>query len=310
MIHESLLAFAAGVLIFISPCILPMIPFYLSFLGGNVSGENGEKKSGYILKVLLFIAGFSLVFVTIGVLTGLLTMAFSSIRFWLNLVFGILVIILGLHMTGIITILFLDTTKRLTIPVEKVNYPVALLLGMGFAAGWTPCVGPVLGSIIGLAASDATMFKGALLLSLFSIGLGLPLFITALLVERIKPLLDWLAKHAKIIKMISGLFIIGIGILIITGAVSSMTRLAVTMAQQMESYPVISNIAAGTVILVPGSLLALGAMLSFRKNGQVKTGTVVSGSLALALVVISILTAAGIIPVAGWIASWLTWSGL
>jgi len=219
-------AFAAGLLSFLSPCVLPLIPAYLSFMTGLTSSElAGEERSTarVMVPALLFVAGFSLVFVGLGASASVLGQFLVEYREIVGKVGGLLVIAFGVFMLGIIKLPWLYGEARVDMGASrKFGRAAALVMGMSFAAGWTPCVGPILAAILGLAGTSGDAAKGALLLLAYSLGLGVPFLLVALLFDRSRPLLRWLNKHSLVINRIAGVMLVLIGLLIFTGRLGAL----------------------------------------------------------------------------------------
>ncbi len=232
MANISLLAaFTAGIISFISPCVLPLIPGYLSFISGVSVEEmkSGEKKS-YVLKkvslnTIFFILGFSIVFQALGALAPFVGQFLGSKILLFNKIAGIILIIFGLHITGVFRIPFLNYEKRFHTRSKPLGILGSFVVGLAFALGWTPCIGPILSSIWTLAAQQNTMGKGILLLSSYSLGLGIPFFITAVSFNALLGVFGWVKKHFRTIEIVSGLFLIAIGILIFFGSFNYLTGL-------------------------------------------------------------------------------------
>jgi cytochrome c-type biogenesis protein len=216
-----LTAFAAGVLSFLSPCVLPLIPGYLSFLTGMTTAELAEEDhpaARTLAPALLFVLGFSIVFVALGASASVAGQFLSQYRVVVERIAGIVVIAFGVLMLGVIKVPWLYGEARADLSGSRAfGRGTAVVMGMAFAAGWTPCVGPILGSILALAASTADVAKGALLLLAYSFGLGLPFVAVALLLGRVTPLLKWLSRHSIVINRVAGAILIVVGLLIATG---------------------------------------------------------------------------------------------
>ena len=214
-------AFVAGLLSFISPCVLPIVPAYLSFMTGLTANElaDGDVPIRTILTpALLFVAGFSLLFVAYGASASLLGQFLREYRELVTYAAGVVVIAFGVLMTGWIKVPWLYGEARFGLEKSRAfGKGAAFVMGMAFAAGWTPCVGPILGSILALAATTGSASQGALLLLVYSIGLGLPFILTALLFGRLKGVLRWVGRHSLVINRVGGLILIAVGILILTG---------------------------------------------------------------------------------------------
>ncbi len=206
-------AFAAGIISFLSPCVLPLVPAYLSYLVSGADGENVRKT--LLLRSLLFILGFSLVFIVLGASASLLGRALSSHRTVLREFSGVAMIFFGLHLVGILRIDWLYREKRLEYnPKSKATTLSALLLGVVFAAGWTPCIGPILSSILVYASSVETVNQGTLLLAVYSLGLGVPFFVSALLAQGLGFKLSGFNRFLPYITKGSGVLMIILGYLI------------------------------------------------------------------------------------------------
>lgn len=215
-------ALGAGVMSFFSPCILPLIPSYVSFITGTSLTELTERsgtrelRRKIITSSLLFILGFSVIFILLGVSASLVGSILQDYQHWISRIGGIFIVFMGLYLMGIINIPFLDREKRLHLNKNPVNYWVAPLAGVVFAAGWTPCVGPILGSILFYAGSTASVGKGIILLSFYSLGLAIPFFLSSLALEAFMRRYKALRKHMRLVSVISGGILVGMGILLIT----------------------------------------------------------------------------------------------
>ena len=220
-----LVCFSAGFLSFISPCILPLIPSYLAFISGVSIEEltQGNFKSarlGVILNSVLFILGFSLVFIAFGASATFIGKILLQNKRIIEIIGGIIIIILGIHFTGLIRFKFLEREKTIHLTKKPLGYLGSFLVGTAFAAGWTPCVGPILASILTLAASTQNVMKGIIMLSFYSLGLGIPFFIAGLLIHKFFVYFKTIRKHFKVITVIGGIFLILIGIMLLSGAFS------------------------------------------------------------------------------------------
>ncbi|MCM8769992.1 MAG: cytochrome c biogenesis protein CcdA [Candidatus Omnitrophica bacterium] len=207
------LAFLAGLASFVSPCLLPLIPAYISFLSGQAVSKPAERKTfspQVLASALLFVLGFTVIFSTMGASATYLGKLILRNRQILRVIGGSLVVIFGLHLTGLFRLRRLDQERRLPFPRAGGLFR-AFLLGSVFALGWTPCVGPILSSILVLAATESTVWRGWLLLTTYSLGLGIPFLITAVIIERATNLFRRLSRHSHLIEVVSG------GLLIITG---------------------------------------------------------------------------------------------
>lgn len=211
---DYFISFLEGIITFISPCLLPMLPIYISYFTGQNNDNN--RKSTFI-NALGFVAGFTIVFVLLGAFAGTLGGFFREYRNIVNIVSGIIVIIFGLNFIGIIKIPFLNTNRQFKMKSVNMGFLSAMLFGVIFSIGWTPCVGAFLGSALMLAASSGESLKGILMLLSYSLGLGVPFILSALLINRLKSTFDFIKRNYKVINIISGGLLIVVGILMITG---------------------------------------------------------------------------------------------
>jgi cytochrome c-type biogenesis protein len=218
-----LVAFFAGLLSFLSPCVLPLVPSYVGFITGMTLPEVTGRRRTALTHALLFVAGFSLVFVLLGASATALGRALNYYQVWLQRVGGVLIILFGLLCLGAFKVGLLTGERRIHLERKPVGYLGSLLVGMAFAAGWTPCIGPVLGGILGLAATANDVTRGMQLLAAYSAGLALPFLIAAVAVESF---LDWFQRFRRFlpwVMRVSGVMLIVIGVLLVTG---EFTRLA------------------------------------------------------------------------------------
>ena len=213
-----LVAFAAGVLSFASPCVLPLVPAYIGHMV-TVSGARPGNPSRFIslLHAAAFVAGFSLIFIGFWSSIGLVGFLFLDNARYMRELGGAVLIFMGLHLLGVINIGFLNREYSVGPGRnEKTGYPRSLLMGMTFAAGWTPCIGPVLGSIIGLAIIEGSVAEGALLLAVYSAGLGVPFLIVALTADSISARLKKLRWLTALVPAVSGALVVTVGVLMLT----------------------------------------------------------------------------------------------
>lgn len=218
-----LVAFAGGLLSFLSPCVLPLVPSYLGFLTGMSLGEMTTRRRAALGHAVLFVAGFTIVFVALGAGATALGRALRVYDVWLTRVGGVFIIFFGLVLLGVIRIPGLMREQRLHIENKPLGYLGSLLVGMVFGAGWTPCIGPILGGILGLAATEADLGRGIGLLLAYSAGLAVPFLAAAAAMDRF---LDWFKafrKHLGVIEKVSGALLVLVGVLLVSG---QFTRLA------------------------------------------------------------------------------------
>jgi len=212
-------ALVAGLLSFFSPCVLPLVPIYLGYMTGTaVSGLNESQRLRTLGHALFFVLGFGLLFVLLGATAGLLGSLLYPILPYLTKIGGVILIVFGMHMTGLLTIPFLNMEKRIELGEQpRNNYWTSLLIGVIFAAGWTPCVGPVLTAILILAADSQTAASGAGLLAVYALGLGLPFLGVAGLVDVAVPALRRMGRYLRIVSVAGGILLIAMGFLMVTG---------------------------------------------------------------------------------------------
>ncbi len=222
-------AFTAGLLSFLSPCVLPLVPVYLASLVGPELFD--AKRTGRRLPIFLhslsFVLGFSLVFTTMGAIAGLTGFAINPSLALLNKISGSLLIAFGLFLLAALKIPWLNYEKRLSPSLgNTTGYLRSFLIGASFSLVWTACVGPILGGILAIALNTATAWHGAYLLAIYSLGLGLPFLVIGLAFDSLLPLLRRIQRYTRIIHVVSGLLLITIGVLVLTGQISWFSTLA------------------------------------------------------------------------------------
>lgn len=223
-----LAAFLAGLVSFLSPCVLPLVPGYVSLISGVGVEELKAQEAQVLRKVMLnsiaFIIGFSIVFITLGAISTEIGQLASQYKSTLARVAGVIIILFGLHLTGILPIKFLYADKRLH-GVKGGSTPWgAFVIGFAFAFGWTPCVGPILGSILGLAAAQNSVSKGILLLTVYSLGLAVPFLLAALGIERFMKFYGGFRRHMHIVEVGSGALLMALGVLLVLGKFTMLAR--------------------------------------------------------------------------------------
>jgi len=215
------LAFIAGVASFLSPCVLALVPAYIGYLGGRAAGGEGgiNKRLTTFTHGIAFVLGFSAVFVILGVAASALGGLLYDVRIWLGRLGGFIVIVFGLHMMGVLRIPFLEYDTRLQkMPDPKMGYLSSALMGVFFSAGWSPCVGPVLGAILTLAMNGGSISKGVIMLSSYSAGLAIPFLIAALGIGWVTTILRRYNKVMRYTEVIMGGLMVIIGGMLLTGA--------------------------------------------------------------------------------------------
>ena len=210
------LAFGAGMLSFLSPCVLPLVPIYLGYLSGAAVTPQGVivQRGQVMTHALVFVLGFTTIFVAIWSALFALTQFLD--KFLLAHISGVILIIFGINMLGIIKLPFLYQEARVQVRMNELGYPRSFLTGMAFAAGWTPCVGPMLSLILGAATQTQTAFEGTGLLLMYSAGLGVPFLVTAFALDSMVTRLKGLNKYLHTIEVVSGVILIIVGILLLT----------------------------------------------------------------------------------------------
>ena len=212
---ELFVAFGAGLISFLSPCVLPLIPGYISYISGNSLSELIEKKNVNLAPIILFTLGFSIIFIIFGAASTFLGQVLLQNSYELRIAAGLLIVILSLHIIGIINIKFLNYEKRIETKTNT-NFYSPILIGMAFAFGWTPCIGPILGSILVLAATEENINKGILLLISYSLGLALPFILSGYLIQKFLIFSKNFKKNINLISKIGGITLLITGILILT----------------------------------------------------------------------------------------------
>ncbi|HVT41005.1 MAG TPA: cytochrome c biogenesis protein CcdA [Gemmatimonadaceae bacterium] len=211
-----LIAFSAGLLSFLSPCVLPLIPSYVTFITGLSLEDVTRARRTALIHSLLFISGFTLIFLALGATATLLGRLLLSNRVWISRVGGVLVIVFGLYLLGVLNIGAFMRERRVHIAEKPVGYLGTVIVGIAFGAGWSPCLGPILGAILTYTASAASLSRGLLLLLCYSLGLAVPFLVAALAVERF---LELFARHkAKMIwvNRLAGALLVFVGVLMVT----------------------------------------------------------------------------------------------
>ena len=218
---ELIVAFGAGLVSFLSPCVLPLIPGYISYISGSSLSELIEKKEINLIPIILFTLGFSIVFIIFGAASTFLGQVLLQNSYEIRIAAGLLIIILSLHIIGIINIKFLNYEKRIETKTNSRFYS-PLLIGMAFAFGWTPCIGPILGSILVLAATEESINRGILLLIFYSLGLALPFILSGYLIQKFLIFSKNFKKNINLVSKIGGFILLITGILILTNQLQAL----------------------------------------------------------------------------------------
>ena len=237
MLIKSLLAFGAGFISFLTPCVLPIIPGYISYITGKDLEEVDKNKKTVLAKTILFSLGFSFVFIILGAAASALGNALIFFSKELRVVAGLIIIVFSLQMLGILNFTFLSTEKRFqTTTNYKDNLAFPFIAGAAFAFGWTPCIGPVLGSIIALSAAEATISKGVLLLSFYSLGLAIPFILSGYYMSRFLNSKKGYGKYYGIITKSGG------SILLITGLLITTNQIQVISYYILTTFPILATL--------------------------------------------------------------------
>lgn len=214
------MTFIEGILTFISPCILPMLPIYFLYLAGESDLDKTfiySRKNRLLINSIGFVIGFTIVFVVLGATVTSLGHFLTNHRNLLEKISGLIMILFGLNFTGILKIGLLNREKKMDFKFNRLRFLSSIVFGMVFSLGWTPCLGAFLGSALALASNSSTILHGMLLLLLYSVGLGIPFILTSILFEKVKGAFKQIQKHSKIISIVSGGLLIVAGILVFTG---------------------------------------------------------------------------------------------
>ena len=209
---QYLISFLEGIITFVSPCLLPMLPIYVSYFAGG--SERNLKR--IIKNALGFILGFTVVFVLLGALAGTFGRLLREHQVIVNIITGLIVIFFGLNFLGVIKLTLFKGSNH-TVRADNMNFFSALVFGVIFSIGWTPCVGAFLGSALALASQQGHVLQGMLMLFVYSLGLGVPFVLSAVLIDQLKTAFDWIKRHYNIINAVSGGFLIVVGVLMATG---------------------------------------------------------------------------------------------
>jgi len=295
-----LAAFVAGLISFLSPCVLPLVPGYVSLISGagieELKSAQGQLMRRVMVNSIGFILGFSIVFITLGAVSTEIGQLAASYKHTLSIVAGVVVIIFGLHLTGIFKIKALYADARLH-SVKGSSTPIgAFVIGFAFAFGWTPCLGPILTIILGFASQEDTLLKGIGLLTVYSLGLAVPFLLTSLLMERFLKFYTRFRSHMHALEVASGVLMIALGVLLVIGRftlistwLSFLGRFEIGLEKAVTKGPV--------AVVILAALIALALYLVFRRRpakseGQPDAGAANRNPLAL---VVAALVVAGML---------------
>lgn len=209
---QYLISFLEGIITFVSPCLLPMLPIYISYFAG---GSENKKKT--IRNAFGFVLGFTIVFVLLGAFAGTMGHLLLEYKNVVNIVTGAIVVIFGLNYIGILKIGFLNNSRKMAYSGQNTGFGASIIFGIVFSIGWTPCVGAFLGSALMLASQRGSLLQGMLMLIAYSIGLGIPFILSAILIDKLKGTFQFIKKHYNVINKIAGVFLVIIGVVMMTG---------------------------------------------------------------------------------------------
>ncbi|MFQ6037342.1 MAG: cytochrome c biogenesis CcdA family protein [Candidatus Aminicenantales bacterium] len=224
-----LVAFSAGLISFLSPCILPLIPSYLAFITGisleELSAEENLRRvrKKVIVNALMFILGFSIVFVALGASATFVGKFLSENIRWFEIIGGAVVILLGLHFAGVFKLKFLERERKFHVQKKPLGILGTVLVGMAFGAGWTPCVGPILGAILTMAATTQNVLKGVVLLVVYSVGLGIPFLLSGIILQKFFEYFKTIRRYFRVITAVGGVLLIIVGVLLMLGYFSTIS---------------------------------------------------------------------------------------
>ena len=232
---EIIIAFGAGLISFLSPCVLPLIPGYISYITGSSLNEIIEKKNVNLLPIILFTLGFSIVFIIFGAASTYLGQVLLKNSNELRIAAGMIIIILSLHIIGIIKLNFLNFEKRFQTK-KNTNFISSILIGMAFAFGWTPCIGPILGSILVLAATEENVKMGILLLTSYSLGLAVPFIFAGYLMQKFLLFSKNFRKNINLVSKIGGVILLITGILILSNQLQALGFYLLNILPFLEKF--------------------------------------------------------------------------
>ena len=232
------IALVAGIISFLSPCVLPIMPPYLAYMGGvSISDMNSEKsaRAKALGTALFFVLGLSTVFLILGFTTSLMGAFFLQNQQWFVVASGVVIMVFGAHFVGVYRIGFMDREIRMDAGDQGGSAFGAYVLGLAFAFGWTPCIGPQLGAILSLAASEASAVRGTALLAVYAIGLGIPFLLVAAFFPSLSGVMAWMKRHMQQIERVMGLLLWTVGLMMLTG---QFTEFSFWL---LETFPALAN---------------------------------------------------------------------
>jgi len=239
LIPAMMIALFAGLLSFLSPCVLPIVPPYLAYMGGVSMHDMEEERAArrrVLMSAAFFVMGLSTVFLLLGFAFSAIGRTFLQFQDWFLTISGLIVMIFGAHFVGVFRIGFLDREARMDAGDKGGSAAGAYILGLAFAFGWTPCLGPILGAILGLAASEADTARGTTLLAVYALGLGIPFLLVAAFFPRLKGVMTWMKRHMDKIERTSGLLLWTVGLMMITGQFAALSY------WMLETFPALATL--------------------------------------------------------------------
>ena len=236
MILNLIIAFGAGLISFLSPCVLPLIPGYISYISGESLGDIVEKQKKVVLKTILFTVGFSLVFISFGATASFIGNLLLENSNSLRIIAGIIIIIFSLQLMGLLNLNFLNKEKRFQTKNYSNNLFFPVIVGAAFGFGWTPCIGPVLGSILTLAAIESSIAKGIILLSFYSLGLAIPFILSGYGISKFLAFSKNFRKNIRLVSISGGVILLITGILILTNKLQALGYFI------LEAIPILGNL--------------------------------------------------------------------
>ncbi|MEX2445476.1 MAG: cytochrome c biogenesis protein CcdA [Alkalispirochaeta sp.] len=307
-----LLAFAAGLLSFLSPCVLPLIPSYLSFVSGvsfQDLGGAGAIRWMIITRTAFFVLGFTIIFVVLGVAFSGPALLFSGASRWINFSAGIIVVLLGINvMFDIVSVLNMERRAHTT--HRPAGYVGATVVGMAFGAGWSPCIGPILASILFLAGTRGQVDRAAILLVVYSLGLGLPFLAAGAAFTRVSRYLQRIKPYFGVIRTVSGLFLVAMGLLIMFGRFQQLNGWLLSMGTQVQrwahAHPGPARLVFG---LTPLGLAAIQPTIRVLRGKRVRPGWF-GTTVSLILIATGVAHLVGAIDLATLFAGWLQYQGV
>lgn len=306
------LAFAAGLLSFLSPCILPLIPSYLSYIGGASLAELQEsspRRSETVGRTLLFVLGFSVVFVLLGLLAGTSGFLIGGTSRIISLVAGGIVVLLGLN------IIFdfwktLNIERKFHFSSKPRGYTGSVAIGMAFGAGWTPCIGPILAGILFLAGRSGNAWTGTALLLVYSLGLGVPFLIAGAFFPQFLRALSGLKRHLETIRIVSGAFLVGIGLLIAFGRLQRFNAVVLQWGAAVHRWEAAAPEQARLVLTIAFAVLGLVPLLIWGLRSKDDRWSVPRLAFFGVFGVLALLQGIGVVSLPSLIGSWLTFQGI